>query len=229
MNYILYLGPDDFRGLIGGLPERPNVTLTCTEDCQGECGDFCPIISGAKERLRQWGLQVESLKANAPKVVNSIEELALMGIEIKGLLALQIGQSVELPEGYEFKEEYQWKNEIGYWWTVSKFDYELLSARFETRTVLRIVKTEPKKNVILGKNSCIHRDGNLQIGQVKTEVKEDLRLGFSKEWLKKYPHLATQPSPEESQKELLDDLLDMYDERRDRNHLLKHFLIHRKK
>ena len=83
---------------------------------------------------QEWQREIEVFKANAPKIVNSVEELALIGIEVKGLLAVQPGDIFDLPSGYEFKEDW-----------IPEEDTETANLQRYDKKVIRIVKTEVKE------------------------------------------------------------------------------------
>lgn len=199
---ILYTGgPNPFKGLIG-MPEFPFDVL-CTKQCDNGPCDCEPKLMGYRK-------QVESIKSNAPDIVNTqdVEDALSMHKGYFECILLNSGDIFDLPNGYSFEKGGRCEGCIraGMWHCAHA------DTCGNAIDVLRIVKTEVK-----GEECFVHvfpdkfdSDGRKYCVNCGTMSGE------------------SQPSPEESQKELLQALITTWNLTPDET-VLKHFLIHRKK
>lgn len=111
-----YRGEHIFKGLLG-IPPRPEVRLTCDKDCEGQCGQVCPVVSESKQKLKEWSEAVMKARRTAPEIEN-IEILSITTPRYEGHHAyFQLGpdeyrtcvagEVFDVPAGFRFEKEPQ--------------------------------------------------------------------------------------------------------------------------
>ena len=237
MDKILYTGgPNPFKGLMG-MPEDPRKK------------NYKPL-SEFNQDMVKYREQVESLKSNAPDIVNPEILPTFPKPHIDGWILpknLKPGMIFDLPVGYEFKEQYQVSFD-GINWFDCKIEElgTFLTQGEHTRTVLRIVKVEVKSEVeeklyykcskcgqtaseecgILCTYPMPMRTSGICAGSIDAIISEE-----------EYRKFGSQPEPVESQTELWDEAANIvyYSVTRGEqngeclNELQDKFVIHRKK